>query len=222
MAHMSSKQEAVTVAARISARLREALNVLAKQLGLTVSKLGRVAVRLYLRHQPTVAVDYELARIAEKFPNNQTGLVSIALSQDEAAKLRELANKLNKPVSHILTLALANILNEPHSTILEDSYAMGTPKKPYPGEKYEKAIAADIINPAKPVNSKTNIDPSDEPQERKDQNAVALNSQDPKNNLEQIVIVGTLIGIPVVTTVLWLAANWKEIQKSLAEFFHAR
>ena len=175
-----------------------------------------------MRHQPTVAVDYELARIAEKFPNNQTRLVSIALSQDEAAKLRGLANKLNKPVSHILTLALANIFNESHSTILEDSYAMGTPKKPDPGEKYEKAVAAGIINPAKPVNSETNIDPSDELQERKSRNNdTAPDSQDPKNNLEQVAVVGMLIGIPVVTAVLWLAANWREIQKSLVEFFLA-
>jgi len=82
----------VTVVARISSRLREALNVLAKQLRLTASKLGRVTVSLYLQHQPTPAVNYELARIAQKFPNNQTQLVSVALSQDEAVKLRELAN----------------------------------------------------------------------------------------------------------------------------------
>jgi hypothetical protein len=199
----------VTVAARISVRLREALDLLAGNLGLTVSRLGRAAVRLYLRYPPTSMADYELTRVAEKFPSNETRLLSVALSKGEAKGLYELASNLRKPSSQVLTLALANVLKEPRSTILEESYAMGTPRKPHPGEPYEKAVEAGIINSPKsdPESAETKADP--DPSGKEDQGRVEKpNVGDPQNSLEPLAIIGAIIGIPVAMDALWLAANW--------------
>jgi len=118
-------------------------------------------------------------------------------------------------------IRLATYSTRPHSTILEDSYAMGTPKKPYPGEKYEKAVATGIINPAKSVNSETNMDPFDEHQERKGKNnATVPDSQDPETNLSSRRCRNADWNSSSHSWTL-LAANWREIQKSLAEFFLA-
>ena len=160
---MSNNVEVVRLGVRIPSTLKTTLNKIAEKTGVTPSKLGRIAVRLYLHKPPTQTPDIELAELTKRFTCGQTENYTIALSGEESKKLREYANKIGKNTSQTLTLALGNLLNELETTILEESFKIA------PHKNYEKAVEAGIITPSNPQPIKENP-PKTNPNKNPDKN----------------------------------------------------
>lgn len=189
-----------TVAARVSSRLKEALGLYADRLGITPSKLGRVAVKLFLR-QPLISdINYELVEVSKRFPNNRKELMSVALSSEEAERLRELAAHYKRPLSEVLTLALAGVLSEPRDAVLEEVYGMGPPRA------RERAVQAGIIWPAtgdpQPRGDKVRA-----VQTRSGNNRPEDSSGDPSPSPETVAVLAAVGAAAAVAPVIWAIAS---------------
>jgi hypothetical protein len=179
-------QGLVTVAARVSRRLKDAVSAYAEALGLSESRLGRIAVRLYLQRPHVLDLGYELSRLAERFPCNETELLSVAVSGEEAEGLQRFASQYGRPLSQVLTLALADVLGELKQTVLEEAYRIG------PMKNLGKAIEAGIVDSTKPVNEK-------KPERQ--------TFQRPNDDLTGLAVIAGLAAIAVGVPTLWFLAQ---------------
>jgi len=204
---------------RVTPALRHALEEQAKREGLSLSRLGRIALRMFIRNPPQ-DLDWLLLQAAKAFRGKPIQNVTITLSQDEFDSLSELAQKYRRgEFTPLVTAALANVLTESSDTIVEEAYVL---------KSQDARERAGMIGLIKPVQSP----PAETPVANPNPNPTTQSSEicpdgvhcpDGKDDppaqegwrLQDATVVGGIGAVAASLPIAWTVLHWNDVKRGL-------